>query len=53
MQTIMDRHPGRANPTCGREDVITEVDGVPVGTDRDLQKQILGQESRRDGATER
>ena len=24
------------------EDVITEVDGVPVGTDRELQKQILG-----------
>ena len=40
MQTIMADTPA-SKSDLRPEDVITEVDGMPVGTDRDLQKQIL------------
>ncbi len=40
VQTIMTDTPAY-HSDLRPEDVITEVDGVPVGTDRDLQKQIL------------
>ena len=40
VQTIMADTPA-SKSDLRPEDVITEVDGVPVGTDRELQKQIL------------
>ena len=45
---ILADSPAFKNNDLHSADVITEVDGVPVGSDRELQKQILG---KRIGAT--
>ena len=46
--SIMADSPAFKNRDLHQADVITEVDGVPVGSDRELQKQIL---SKKVGAT--